>query len=285
MVPSPMLSAIIGDCIHCVRCALDHVVAGHAPEAMRERSSFPIRMKDPWKKRPNGRFAYDTKSRSSFNRAVSGLPEGAVAAIKALQPYEKTLDPALDPLTVISILDNADKHRQIVTMLFGIEAISTQVFVRDQDATDERRANKSILETGDTIQEGGLVHTGTPVARFRLLDSTITEADVEVKVSGTVKVAVRVEGHARNLLLPDALRTAIDYTGDALLRILKAIQDECRHSAVTDAPHAGRTDVWCGNDIVALTRAEWAGPHLPLPRHGAALLSCQLSGGPLGNPD
>jgi hypothetical protein len=226
-IPGPMLSAIVGDCIHCVRCAMDHVVACHVPEAKRERSNFPIRMKDPWKKRPNGRFAYDTKSRSSFNSAVSGLPKGAVAAIKALQPYENTLDPALDPLAVISALDNADKHRQIVTMLFGIEAISTQVLVRGRNATAELRANKSILETGDTIKEGGLVQTGTPVARFRLLDSTITEADVQVKVSGTVKVAVRIENPVRNLVLPDTLRTAIDYTGDDVLsRILKAIQDE-----------------------------------------------------------
>jgi hypothetical protein len=226
-IPGPMLSAIVGDCIHCVRCALDHVVAGHVPEAKRERSNFPIRMKDPWKTFKNGRFAYDKKSRRSFDNALSGLPKGAVAAIKALQPYENAGDPALDPLAVISALDNADKHRQIVTMLFGIEAVSTQVFVRGRNATDELRANKSILETGDTIKEGGLAQTGTPVARFRLLDPTITEADVEVKVSGTAKVAVRVEDHARNLLLPDALRTAIDYTGDdVLLRILKAIQDE-----------------------------------------------------------
>ena len=217
--PDPKLSAMIGDCVHNVRCALDHVVAGHAPSAGRsDKSSFPIRMKDPWETRPEGGFVFNDKTRRSFDHAIRHLPRDAVALIKALQPYRSPGDPHLDPLAIIAALDNADKHRQITTLLDGVENISTRVLVAGEDVTEKLTAQGSLL-LGE-----GMAPPGTPVAMFGFLNPP-PESEVDVKVSGTATVAIRIEDFGMNYLTTKTLQDLIDFAGDGvllpLLRILE----------------------------------------------------------------
>jgi len=219
--PDPMLSAMIGDCVHDIRCALDHVVTAHVPPKFSRASNFPIRLKDPWEKNADGGFVYPDKERAGFDGAIEGLGERATALIKALQPYASHFDPMLDHLAIVNELDNSDKHRQITTLLEGIEGVSTRVLLRGVDITDDLRRNNSILDTD------GMVAPGTPVTRFRLLDPTIMEPDVDVKVEGTAKVVIRAEKFERNFETLETLRSIINYVGDnVLIPLLQAVKED-----------------------------------------------------------
>ena len=55
---------------------------------------------------------------------TKGLPDGAVAEIKYLQPYEKEREHSIPakhyPLAVLSALQNPDKHRNLITVVTGL---------------------------------------------------------------------------------------------------------------------------------------------------------------------
>ncbi len=105
--PIPMaIAATAGDCLHCLRDALDHLaqqlylVGTGDTKGFRNQTSFLI-----------------TRTAETFNTALAnktaGMREDAIAAIRALEPYPegKGAD-----LWIIHRLNNIDKHRLIITV-------------------------------------------------------------------------------------------------------------------------------------------------------------------------
>lgn len=121
--PEHHWGTIVGDCLHNLRCALDHIVwelsdgpNGNAPRA----SEFPIfDDRDKFlKRRPNGKP--DT---FSGLRKIEGVDDtNARTAIRGLQPFQRS-DTARHPLWVLHELNNIDKHRAlpIITSYAHIE--------------------------------------------------------------------------------------------------------------------------------------------------------------------
>jgi hypothetical protein len=98
----------------------------------------------------------------------------AAAIIKALQPYNMRQNPHFHPLGIIGRLDNADKHRQLILTAAEIREASLSVTI------DRKRVPESLFF--------GVAHNGTVIAEF----SAPPDAEVDVKISGTVSVAMNV---------------------------------------------------------------------------------------------
>lgn len=227
--PSTDLALIIGDFFHNVRSALDHIVSFHVPPDRQDSSSFPIRTRDPWEKHANGSYVLPDRSRRSFDNAVDGLPPNVIAFIKRIQPYHRGSEAIQDPLAILSRLDNTDKHREITSTLEGLENVSTRVYIRGEDVTEH------LHEAGAVLNTRGMIKAGTPVTMFTVADTTLTEAEVDVKISGKPVVAIFVASPEQFWRNPATLEIAMNFVGDyVLLPFLRAIQDS---TTPENAPH------------------------------------------------
>ena len=111
--PPPTFSVIVGDILHNLRSALDHLAwelvkrAGGKPG---RHTSFPIcDTEDRWLK------DVVLRRRSEDRRSpLSGIePDSAIwRFIQAVQPYEGAA--YADAMTALRVLSNADKHRQLL---------------------------------------------------------------------------------------------------------------------------------------------------------------------------
>lgn len=107
------LSLITGDCIHNLRCAIDHFVytlaiidTGANPPPHWDALQFPI--VDSPEKFP-----------SQQQRRLSGLNRHSVTLIERAQPYNRPNAEGGPPLlSLLRELDNADKHRLLNVALF-----------------------------------------------------------------------------------------------------------------------------------------------------------------------
>lgn len=110
--PPLIIGLLIGDCVHNLRSALDHIVyaliwtnparLGRPPS---EKAMFPI---------CDTRQGYLHQIKQL--KRLDGIPETVAALIETLQPYhnrEKGLDHTLHPLWVLNKLENIDKHRRL----------------------------------------------------------------------------------------------------------------------------------------------------------------------------
>ena len=107
--PPPEFGPIIGDCLHNMRSALDHLLwqllRFPLPDGVRaNRLTFPIFLNE---------IAYlEAVSSNGLSRCVS---EDALAIIKRMQPYHGGDWANMHALWVIHELSNRDKHRMIHT--------------------------------------------------------------------------------------------------------------------------------------------------------------------------
>lgn len=113
---------IIGDAVHNLRSALDHIAyqlaldsyqAQHPGEAIplghQRRIMFPVvaTSNDP-------KLSVDDFYAQVIKGQLRYVPPEAAAAIEALQPYKRSpSDPAGDPLWIVNELDAIDKHRKL----------------------------------------------------------------------------------------------------------------------------------------------------------------------------
>lgn len=121
--PNPMIAVILGDFVHNLRSALDHIVVASVPAQRRKSASMPIVLKDIWERDAGGNFVIDDdEAREKYRVATEGLDDGAKAIVWRFQPYHMGLDEAdRHSLGIISRLENADKHRQLIAVGFRAE--------------------------------------------------------------------------------------------------------------------------------------------------------------------
>ena len=97
-----------GDCIHALRSRLDHIaweLAGSDPGD--KTTMFPL---------------FDDRDRFAGKGLwrIEKLPKRAQTLIKCVQPYRRP-DPSLDFLSILTALDNLDKHRTIPLVVAVLE--------------------------------------------------------------------------------------------------------------------------------------------------------------------
>lgn len=63
----------------------------------------------------------DDGARRRFHAAVRGMTKYAIARVKEMQPYNSGDKAPQDGLGIVATLDNADKHRQIISLRPGLE--------------------------------------------------------------------------------------------------------------------------------------------------------------------
>jgi hypothetical protein len=110
--PQPRIALIAGDLTHNIRTIFDHLAVAITG---RRDASFPVCYQDPWETLSDGRLMPEReKARASFESKIDGASEDARTLIRELQPYSAGDDWADHPLGIVSKLDNADKHRNMI---------------------------------------------------------------------------------------------------------------------------------------------------------------------------
>lgn len=190
--PDPQLALIVGDFVHNLRAALDHIAVALVPSARKSKASFAIQMQNIWEKARDGSYVInDDEARRRYQSAVEGMPDEAKTIIERLQPYHEPDFLDLNPLAVVSRLDNADKHSRLIALGSGIF-----------DPT-------LVVLTVHGIHRGtphsGYVKDGADVGSFDVHNARLSETEVVVQLRGAVKVAVQIQGGAEQYELPERL--------------------------------------------------------------------------------
>ena len=180
--PDPKLAVLIGDFVHNMRSALDHIAVALAPPDRWKSAGFPIQFEDIWETCSHGLYVNkDEQARKRFSSLTEGMPAGAIALIKRLQPYSNAPEDVLaHPIGVLSRLENADKHRNLIALGSGVEDGTTIVTAR-----------------GQTLEQDafGFRHNGAEVAKFQPVGpemAGLEESEVDVEVRGPTVIALRV---------------------------------------------------------------------------------------------
>lgn len=186
--PDNMLAVVIGDVIHNVRSALNHLAVACVPrEKRRRRLQFPIFDEDP-------ATIEDLKRRKTALNAWKSQTEGMIpearAALQTLQPYNSVFDnKTLHGLTIVEELSNTDKHRELVVTGSGLRNPTVRKFINGIALRPE-----SVV--GD-VKDGAQI-TSEPFPR-----------EVKMKIEGTVLVVVGMGEKGGYAELPSALHAAI----------------------------------------------------------------------------
>lgn len=202
--PPPLVGLLIGDCVHNLRAALDHIVyaliktnPARPPNTPNRSTMFPIR---------DTREGYE--SQVNKLQRLAGLPDNAAAVVRALQPYntrEKGLNHKAHPLFVLDALENIDKHRRL-TVAAGISNL-VHVKMRDSSGGD-----------ADLVFTSHMLHDGAVLTSF----PGAQRDEVQVQAYLAVYVALKEARELRSMLNQDVLAVLTElvaYIGnDVLMR-------------------------------------------------------------------
>jgi hypothetical protein len=165
--PDP-LSAIVSDCLHNLRSALDNLVyrlselnlgraltmtESHDPE-------FPICDTEPWFARARG---------------AKYLSEAARSHVESLQPYNRSTHYTADPLWTLRELQNMDKHRFLVRPILDINQV-TNIYV---EGFEVRSRHGQAFWPGAVQADGALLITYLVQPPNRDLDLGV-ESDLQL---------------------------------------------------------------------------------------------------------
>jgi hypothetical protein len=106
------------------------------------------------------------------------------------------MNSVLETLSLISRLENADKHRQLIVLGHGV--------------VDAR----SVVTVGGEIikqETAGFRPDGADIAKFGFRDRVPRESEVTVKISGTATIAIEVAGADGYFVMPQSLEALIGW--------------------------------------------------------------------------
>jgi len=199
--PDPMIAIMLGDFIHNLRSALDWVVVACSPKKLRYKASFPIIFDDIFAKDRNGNFVVNnTHLRNSFNTAIAGLCPEARTFIINLQPYRATelgLSPDIHNLGIVSRLENADKHRQLITVGCGGQDFTVSLTI--SGFTEPFKLRKTLATGGKFLKDNTVIpYSFSPDGLFYPDGTPINPSEVDMHLSGTVKIFVQIASRKEN---------------------------------------------------------------------------------------
>jgi hypothetical protein len=199
--PDPMIPVIIGECLYDLRSALDHLAVAMAPRKRKASAAFPVETTDPWKRNDAGEFVYGDERRQSFTSKVKDMPAEAVEMIIKAQPYQRE-NSQMETLSLISRLENADKHRSLIAVSHGI-----------------RDARSVVTAVGQGIKQepAGFCENGAEIAKFGIAGQVPEEDEVTVEVSGAATIALKVAGTSGCFAMPESLEILVRWVRDSAI--------------------------------------------------------------------
>jgi len=153
-----------------VRSALDHLMVAVAHRKRRYSVSFPIFTTDPLARDETSGDYLHADEAGKWLSITKGPPDDLVAQLTALQPYApndlpgQRYSPKNHSLAILSALQNADKHRELVPAITGLS---------QAEATIDREVS-------------GVV----PTLRNRAI-LVRSVAKVQVKIEGSASIGIR----------------------------------------------------------------------------------------------
>ncbi|MGD0353275.1 MAG: hypothetical protein ABSB38_07255 [Dehalococcoidia bacterium] len=226
--PNPMIAVMLGDFIHNLRSALDYIVVACVPKQHRKHASFPILYQDIFAKGKDGQFVVnDAQLRDNFETATKGLHPRAKAFIISLQPYQAVILglPPDNSLGVLNRLENADKHRQLITVGCGGQEGILSFTVRGftESITYHQRLGVGTQFLKDDTVIPFVLHPD--FNRIRHPDGSFVQpSDMEMHLSTTAKILVKVpriggNQSAYNMLIDDIISTSLFDVNGILKRL------------------------------------------------------------------
>jgi hypothetical protein len=199
--PDPMIPVIIGECLYDLRSALDHLAVAMAPRKRKANAAFPVETTDPWERNEAGDFVYGDERRQSFTSKVKDMPPEAVKMIIKAQPYQCE-NSGMETLSLISRLENADKHRSLIAVGHGV-----------------MNARSVVTAAEETIKQetAGFRENGAEIAKFGFRDRVPDESEVTVEVSGTAAIAMKVAGTDGYFAMPESLEILVGWMRDSAI--------------------------------------------------------------------
>jgi len=185
--PREVISVLIGDALHNMRSALDHLAYAltnaYTPSLTDEigsRSEFPIFGDEDRK----GRLGKGVTLFQSSLAKIQGWDPAAKAVVEGLQPYKRGNDFREDPLWALQELDRIGKHRLLHTGAGGFDGTMWH--------TDGFR-NVRCIGPGLIQSHGGTVETETPISRIYGIHPVDPNAEMHVKISPVIDVVLGEE--------------------------------------------------------------------------------------------
>jgi len=129
------------------------------------------------------------------------MPDEVVKMIKEAQPYQRE-HPELETLGLLSSLQNADKHRQLVAIGSGI-----------LDARSVVTAPVGVVQQRTT----GFRRNGEEVAKFGFAGPPPDEREVTVELKGTATIALKAGGIEEYFRMPQSLEILIAWMWDSTI--------------------------------------------------------------------
>lgn len=138
--PPPELAPIIGDALHNIRSALEHLAYELAPPRIRQarQTQFPI-------------FTDECRFKVLSPKMIRGIKGDERTLIERVQPYVASNPPSTDPLAILNELSNLDKHRLLVPMIAAVAATSVWV------ASDNADIRFTHVEAGPVKHDAKIV--------------------------------------------------------------------------------------------------------------------------------
>lgn len=164
--PVDKWSLILGDAVHNVRSALDHLVWAHADadnltEGQQSLLSFPIlKKRGEWKKK------------ATMLGEVANLPPDMVERIAAVQPFQRPQgEVETDALVLLQYVDNMDKHRLPLEVLLHPQVVDASALVEYEDEAAAEAVGPPAVNLYDHMLEpSALVLSGrtvSPIVRVK----------------------------------------------------------------------------------------------------------------------
>lgn len=179
--PPPMRwGVILGDCVHNLRSALDHLICqltllngGTMDDCA--QTQFPIASKD------------EAQFEAMANYRIPGLSKKHRAIVKMTQPYRAGDRAASHPLSVLAELSNADKHRLINPTFSVVKSDAGSVLERL--AQSYEGDGPSPVESWWMLKRGSRLEHDAPWFRI-VFDRAILTERVDVQMSGNPRLGI-----------------------------------------------------------------------------------------------
>jgi len=185
-----MLALVVGDFVHNLRSALDHVVVASIPK--RERSNatgFPFASHDIFAKGADGNFVIQNDDvRNDFERPIRGIDSQARAIIVALQPFHHGDVAHRHVLGIVSRLDNADKHRELTTFTSGL--LNVMVTLTRNGVTLSSEPHRSTV--AEFLKDGAVVGIKDSAEGDRPVRADELPTEMQMDFTGTPVIFVRL---------------------------------------------------------------------------------------------
>jgi hypothetical protein len=198
-IPPIRLGVLLGECVFNMRSALDNLVCGlirtvdsHAPC---KGTSFPI-------------FSAEEDWEKYWKECLKGVEPAAQKMIRDLQPcFRMRAAPKNDPLSMLNVLCNSDKHRAVTLTLAYSHDVTIKVYANDEKVYVVRATEP--LYVGD-------VHT-IPLD----LDPASIQPSARVETSGTDILIIRQVGPWEQRPVWSVLTDLYEYVRDRVVIPLK----------------------------------------------------------------